>query len=284
MIKWIKTERLDVIEHLDPNHHQLILVVPQFSYHHPLTQSLAAFFKRVEHVQALGFSYAFEINDFIQESELKDLDALMNKLLSYPAQAIYFNDLSVGMYLLEHPHTLQTVYAPETILTNALDIELYLEYFDRVQIAKELTLEEMIELAQRFPARLEIFVLGYPMMSMSRRPLLKSYLDNINHTEPSLNQTNFRLYEHKRQEALPILEEDRVTSIYSAACLYPYQEYAQLSDLFYGGIHDDLFLDAHVFVDMVNTLEGGLMNPHPNVNTSTAYFYRKTNLTKEANV
>ncbi len=282
MIKWIKTERLDLIERLDPTRHRVMMVVPTFSYHHPLTRSLDEFFERVERVQALGFKYAFEINDFIQESELKHLDALMRQLLTYPAQAICFNDLAVGMYLREHPHTIETVYAPETILTNALDIELYLDYFDRVQIAKELTLDELKELAQRFPNRLELFVLGYPMMSMSRRPLIQSYLDEIKSNISSLNQSTFRLYEHKRQEALPILEEERVTSIYSDKCMYPYLEYAELDAMFYGGIHDDLFIDVEVFMDLLNALECGQINPHSSIKTSTAYLYRKTNLTKES--
>jgi U32 family peptidase len=284
MIKWIRTENDALIQVLNPKTYQLLLVVPVLSYRHPHTLSMEVFLNRLQVIKTRGFEFAFEINDFIQESELPQLDELMRMLLSHQPQAIYFNDLAVGMYLNTHKQNVQTVYAPETILTNALEIELYLQHFDRVVIAKELTLEEMLDLARQFPKRLDLFALGYPLMSMSRRPLVQSYLDEMKIDFTSMNHTDLRLYEQKRQEALPILEERRVTSIYSAACLYPKEEYVQLETAFNGLIHDDLFVDAPIFIDLLQALEKGEDNPHSDIATSKAYFYRKTNLTKEVTV
>jgi U32 family peptidase len=119
---------------------------------------------------------------------LNDLKNWLNTLIQLNPKGFYFNDFAVYNHLKSVNYSGEIIYSPETILTNAMDIEVLLE-LDRVVLSKELTLEEITQLMTLYPNKIEAFGLGYGLMSFSKRPLVRNYLDEIGVFKEVLNHT-----------------------------------------------------------------------------------------------
>ena len=288
MLKILHTERIKVLRNFKPNEIELVLTEPCFSYRHPLLQTEDDFLAFFKEAAELGFSPYVQVNGYIEEQELHTLKLWLNTLVHLKPKGFYFNDFAVHRYLKQLGYKGELVYAPETILTNALDIELILTQVDRVYLSKELTLEEVLDLCQLFPDKVEVFGLGYPLMSFSRRPLVRSYLDEIDTDADVLNRLDLTIKEAKRTQYFPILEEKEGTSIFIDAIHYPKVELPLLKDALCYGIHmDDLLMDENSFVslskdllDEAKTLKQ-IRLEHSDLILNQAYYYRKTNMSKE---
>ena len=212
--------------------------------------------------------------------------------MDHPISGFLFADWAVLMILKELGYSGITVYAPETILTNTMEAQTILASVDRLQISKELTLAESVALCQAFPNKIELFGAGHLQMSVSRRPLLSSYLKHIDRNEPVLHRTDYRIRELKRQERMPVLEEAKTFCVFTQGILNPLEELPQLTQAY--SLHlDPLFMeaqDAHDFFQLIldqikayDPLKNELFyRAHPHLTLFKGYYDRKTNLVKEA--
>jgi len=275
---------------LDPSV-DLVVTEYQFSYKHPYLQNESDFLEILEACLKTGHQTYIEINGFIQESDLEGLHLWIKALINYSITGIYFADMAILMILKSLGFKGETIYAPETILTNTLEIKTLLESVDRVMISKELTLEEMSFIAKTFPQQIEIFGAGHLQMSVSRRPLLSNYLSEIGKTKKVLNQTDFRLQEFKRADHLPILEESQTFCVFTQAILNPLEELLALNQADVYGLHfDPLFIEDKAALTYFNFLveqnkQFDLKQIQAFYKNNTlpffkGYFYRKTNTTK----
>lgn len=285
MKQLIHTESLTTIQNLKGEATAFVLTEPFFSYHHPHTQSSQAYLNLV---QACAPSpWYMEINGYLEDHQLDALKTWIVECLTHHPKGIYFSDFAVYELLNELNYSGEKIYAPETILTNEMDVDFYLNHVDRVVLAKELTLEEIIDISNQFPHRIEVMACGHPLMSVSKRPLVQNYLDEIKDTSHILNDTHLRMKEQKRPEWMPILEEKLATSIYAAELLWANEEYQRLADAQVYGVHcDNLFIEDEDYKDLVNSISKALTPEElkklqARLPLGKAYFYRKTNLTKE---
>lgn len=281
MIKTILwTQSKAVIEHFVKQGHLFVLTEPHFSYHTPKVLNDEEFIERIQLTQG---NWALNINAYLEDPQLNHFKEKLELHLSYQPKAVYFSDFAVYEYLNELQYKGDKVYAPETILTNHEDLAFYLEYVDRCVIAKELTLDEMVDLSQHFPKKLEFFNFGHMMMSVSKRPLLSNYMDEIGKTESLLNRLDVSIQETQREGWMPILEEKNAFSTYRAEILYGFEYSSQFTD-FYAQHCDDLFIEENDFITLI---EAGLLHTEipselkQKYSFDLAYFFRKTNLTKE---
>ncbi len=269
----------------------LLVTEHKFSYKHPYLQNETDFFRVLEACLKTEHKTYIEINGFIQESDLEDLSLWLKTLLNHPITGFYFADLAILMMLKQLNYQGECIYAPETILTNTIEIRTLLKSVDRVMISKELTLDEIELIAKAFPNQIEIFGAGHLQMSVSRRPLLSSYLSEIGKTKIVLNQTDFRLQELKRKDQLPILEESQTFCVFTQAILNPIEELKQLEQADVYGMHfDPLFIEEKAAQSFFNFLVA--QNKQFDLKQSydfyqsvslpffKGYFYRKTNTTK----
>jgi collagenase-like PrtC family protease len=253
-----------------------------------MLQTKEAFVEHFNKARGMGFDPYIQVNGYIEEQELVDLRVWLKDLIQLNPKGFYFNDFAVQRYLKQKDYRGELIYAPETILTNALDIELILTQVDRVYLSKELTLEEMMDLCKLFPNKIEAFGLGYPLMSFSRRPLVRSYLAEIEYEADVLNRLDMTIKEAKRTQHFPILEEKEGTSIFIDAIHYPKEELHLLSDDLCYGVHlDDLLIEEDSFVNLNQALFDEAKSlelirlDHSNHKLGQAYYYRKTNMSKE---
>ncbi|NTW95212.1 MAG: hypothetical protein HGB31_01160 [Erysipelotrichaceae bacterium] len=270
-----------------------VLRDPFFSYKHPSLQTKEDFLEILKDTLLSHHKTYIEINGFIEESDLIGLESWLKELLTYPIQGFYFADLAVLMILKSLNYQGETIYSPETILTNTLEIKTLLALVDRLVISKELTLEEIVKISKTFPQRIEMFGAGHLQMSVSRRPLLSSYLQEIGLSKEVINKTDYRIRELKRKEMMPILEESKTFCVFTQDILNPLEELPVLNQSEIYGIQlDDLFIDKkdaqnffQLIIDQVKETDLHQIKSFYKINKLPlfkGYFERKTNLRQEA--
>jgi len=270
-----------------------VLRDPFFSYKHPSLQMKEDFLEILKDALLSHHKTYIEINGFIEESDLIGLESWLKELLTYPIQGVYFADLAVLMILRSLGYQGETIYSPETILTNTLEIRTLLALVDRLVISKELTLEEIVKISKTFPQRIEMFGAGHLQMSVSRRPLLSSYLQEISVSKEVLNKTDYRIRELKRNEMMPILEEAETFCVFTQDILNPLEELPVLNQSEIYGIQlDDLFIDKddaqnffQLIIDQVKETNLNQIELFYKINKLPlfkGYFERKTNLRQES--
>lgn len=280
----IHTESKKVIQSMRDDPLAWVLTEPFFSYHHPKTQTKEQYLDLIQ--QTHGQWYV-NINGYLEDSEIDDLKAWLRELIAYKPLGFYFSDMAVWVLLNELQYTGERIYAPETILTNSSDISVYNQTVDRCVCAKELTLEEYVSISLATNGKVEVYACGYPLMSVSKRPLLQAYLDEINHPAKPLNEVDYAIKEQKRSDWMPILEEPKAFSVYSAELMFIQDELKDLKEAQVYAIHaDGCFIQDEDFIEMVQTLIHGRKLPEAiqqRYPLGKGYLYRKTNLTnKEA--
>jgi len=287
MKTFLHTENLNVLKQWKDKKWECILTEPNFSYRHPHIQTESQFVEFYNQVVELGYHPYIQVNGYIEESQLDGLKNWLNKTIELNPKGFYFNDFAVFNHLKEVKYAGEIIYSPETILTNAMDIEVLLERTDRVVLSKELTLEEITQLMTLYPNKIEAFGLGYGLMSFSKRPLVRNYLDEIGVQKEVLNHTDLVIKESKRDQFFPILEENEGTSIFLDTVLFPKHEQVLLKESGCFGYHfDDCMLKEDDFNSLVHLLTDetiSLEEAHlqSKIKLGQAYYYRKTNMSKE---
>ncbi len=283
----LHTENLNVLKRLMDKQWECVITEPLFSYRHPNIQTVDQFADFYNEALKLGYHPYIQINGYIEEDQLLACESWVKQLIGFNPKGFYFNDFAIYNQLKRNGYTGVIIYSPETILTNAMDIEAILELVDRVVLSKELMLEEITQLVSLFPNKVEALGLGYALMSFSKRPLVRNYLDEIGTSLDVLNKKNLVIKEAKRDQLFPILEEAQGTSIFLDTVLFPKHEKLILNDANCYGLHfDDCMLDEEAFIQLTNDLMDDsvtLLEAQSNskVKLGQAYYYRKTNMSKE---
>ena len=287
MKTFLHTENLNILKQWSDKKWECILTEPNFSYRHPYIQTESEFIELYKQSVSLGYHPYIQVNGYIEESQLNDLKNWLNKTIELNPKGFYFNDFAVYNHLKSVNYSGEIIYSPETILTNAMDIEVLLERTDRVVLSKELTLEEITQLMTLYPNKIEAFGLGYGLMSFSKRPLVRNYLDEIGVQKEVLNHTDLVIKEAKRDQFFPILEENQGTSIFLDTVLFPKHEQVLLKESGCFGYHfDDCMLKEDDFNSLIHLLTDetiSLEEAHlqSKIKLGQAYYYRKTNMSKE---
>ena len=235
-----------------------------------------------------------DIDTFISEFDLKKLSEYLEFLSNLDIDGIYFNDLAVINCASKFNLNNKLIYDTSTLMTNTNDISFYLEKGIDAVLARELTLDEIIEIVKIHPYKLDMQVFGYLRMSYSKRKFLSNYFKYINKDENIVNKDDLSLVEESRNYKLPIKETEYGTCIYTDYVLLMYEEIAYLSKLLKRGIINSEFIDNETLFDLIrdakrlNTensvfLKSTFIYKHPHYRFSTGYLYQKTVNKKEEN-
>lgn len=144
---------------------------------------------------------------------------------------IYFSDLGT-LYLaqqlnMEH----KMIFNPDTLLTNSEDVNLYLEQgCQMVTLAKEITLDEICDIAQKVKGEMEVIVHGRLNMFYSKRELLSNYQEFREDGTNLKDNYNLYLIEENRQDKFPIIEDALGTHIFTGFTLASFNEVEKIVD------------------------------------------------------
>ncbi len=189
----------------------------------------------------LGLQLYINCLRFFMDQDLE----LLQKTLQFCKEnniGLYYADEGVLYQAKQIGYEHACVYQPETLITNALDVQFYIKQgIESVSLAHELSLDEIISIASYTP-QLEVLISGYFSILYSRRPLIQNYFNALH--IPNSPKGQFTIIEQTRKDSMPIIEDEYGTHIFSEQPIQSVHEYPRLKE---AGIQrfriDSIFMD-----------------------------------------
>jgi collagenase-like PrtC family protease len=270
----------------------ILLGIDGLSYRTPI-YSFDETIDILNQAKAMRMAVYLQLNRLLDEDETLTARVFIDRIAPYGFDGIFFQDLAYVSFC--EKTDLKLIYAPEAIITNAKEVDaLCANGIDHVMLAKELTMDEIIKIALENPNRTALFGFGHLPMAVSRRPLVRNYLAEINKDNELSKGTKLTLQEAKRSVLFPILEDEKDSIVFADTVFCPLEEIKRLEE---SGvallIADDIFVEEEILtnfiVSCIKVLAGqdpknemrGFIDSHPTIQFSDGYFHQKTNLTKE---
>lgn len=244
----------------------------------------------------LALACYVQVNRFFVEDELPQLEQHLHFLKELEIDGIYFSDEAVLQIAKSIRLEDKLIYNPDTLMTNANDVQFYLnDGIQMVTMSKEITLEEICQIASSCDAhKLEVVIHGRLNMMHSKRPLISNYLTFIGSDKSIKNHMNLYMMEETREEHMPIIEDELGTHAFSGFTLNSFKEIEQLRS---SGI-EHVRIEG-IFHDLDYTLEAlrlyrsilkheiqadkvldDYQKEHMNDHVTSGFYYQKTSKTK----
>lgn len=226
----------------------MALATPYFSANalYPIAEDELLMY--VEECHRLDVEAFIDVTRMFVDAEMERLSSFLLALKEMRVDGIYFADLSVYEIAREMDLDHLLIYQPDTLITNSLDAKLFLELgLQAVSIAKELTLEEVVEIASANPNQTEVVIHGVPLMSVSKRKLITNYFEEIGYTHEQ--KKYYHVSEDNRDARMPIFEDEQGTHMFGGYCLVSFGEIKTLheANVKYARIQSN-------FIDTINTV------------------------------
>lgn len=200
-------------------------------------------------IHAAGKKVYVAVNAIFHNDRIDELDAYLLEMQRIGVDALLFGDPAVVMSAREQGITIPLHWSPETIATNWFQVNYWGERGSkRAVLARELSVDEVIEIKENTTHEIEVQVHGMTCMFQSKRSLLGNYFlyrDEAMEIENRKDQKNMFLHDKERKNKYPIYEDLNGTHIFSPNDMCIIEE---LNELFEAGI-DSLKIDGvlHTF-------------------------------------
>ncbi|MGL6008906.1 MAG: peptidase U32 family protein [Culicoidibacterales bacterium] len=151
--------------------------------------------------------------------ELPGVAKYLQKLTEIQPDGIVFGDPSVLMLAKEQGMTIPLQWSTETLATNWYSVNYWgRKGSKRAVLAKEITLDSVVEMQEKTEVELEVQVHGTLCMFQSRRTLLENYFLYLSRKDAKAlkQQQGLLLVDDERESKYPIFEDYHGTHILSA--------------------------------------------------------------------
>ena len=184
------------------------------------------------------------VNAIFHNDRLDALDDYLKEMQRIGVDALIFGDPAVIVAVRELGVTIPLHWSPETIATNWFQVNYWGERGSkRAVLARELSVDEVIEIKENTKHEIEVQVHGMTCMFQSKRSLLGNYFlyrDEAMEIENRKDNKNMFLHDKERKNKYPIYEDMNGTHIFSPNDMCIIEE---LNDLFEAGI-DSMKIDG----------------------------------------
>lgn len=190
-----------------------------------------------EMIHEAGKKVYVACNALFHNDRLDDLDEYLKQLQEIGPDAILFGDPAVVMSVRELDITIPLHWNPETIATNWFQVNYWGDRgAKRAVLARELSLDEILEIKENTEYEVEVQVHGMTCMFQSKRKLLGNYFlyrGEVMEVENRKENKNMFLHDKERNNKYPIYEDMNGTHIFSPndICLID-----ELTEFFEAGI------------------------------------------------
>ncbi len=194
-------------------------------------------------IHALGKEIYINCNLIMHNDDILAVTEFLQQILELNVDGIIYGDIGVYMIGLELGITTKMIYNPETLNTNYFDsIYWGTKNIKGITISKEITLEDIILIANQKQTELSIVGHGYLNMFHSRRPLIENfYKYQEKEYNEYVNNRNLHLVEEIRNEAYPVFQDNHGTHIFREKIMQSFHEILTLSQ------HIDVFIIDGIF-------------------------------------
>lgn len=251
-------------------------------------------FEELDELVALadGMEVYIDATRMFTDNEMDKVAGLIEKCKELQVTGIYFADIS-GYQMCHEAHAEKLCYyQPDTMIVNSKDAAFWLELMGGICLAKELTIDEICRVSENNHGNVEVFLHGTPLMSMSKRPLVENYFDEINYKGELKNI--YYLREEQRQEPFPILRNDQGTFFFAAYMQESFKELEALNKVHtkqgrishFNTTFEEMMdaLDLYKSIEVSGYNEGkvaAFKAKYPMNNYSTGFYYQGTTIKRE---
>lgn len=195
-------------------------------------------------IHAAGKKVYVAMNAIYHNDRVDDLAPYMEKLTELKVDGIVFGDPAVIIARREANCEIPLHWDAETISTNWFQANYWGKRgATRAYLARELSMEEVVEIKENAEVEIEVLVHGMTCMFQSKRPLLGNYFlfqEKAMEVENRKDAKNMFLHDKERENKYPIYEDLNGTHIYSPndVCIID-----ELNELFEAGV-DSFKIDS----------------------------------------
>lgn len=181
--------------------------------------------------ESLGLAMLVMVNRFFTEEELPKLIEFLKELKTLQVDGIYYGDECVLYEAKKLNMVDKLIYNPDTLITNHADVQFYLdEGISMVSISKEITKDEICEIAHQVQGNIEIIIHGRVNMMHSKRNLISNYLEFIHQPQDIKGKRSLYIMEETREDHMPIMEDEFGTHVFSGYTLASFMEIKDFVD------------------------------------------------------
>lgn len=235
------------------------------------------------------------VNRICMEDELALVKKHLEALKEIDVDGIYFSDMGVFQIACELNMASKMMYNPDTILTNANDIQAYLDLGMKMcTLSKEITLEDMVSIGNKVKGNVEAIIHGRLHMMHSKRNLLSNYMTFLKKDKNLKNNMHLYLMEETRDEHMPIIEDEHGTHVFTGFTLCSFEEIEDLLNAHIMNLRvESLFMDIDEICKIIKDYRKVIEDPakgremyqeyqkmYPQENITKGFLYKKTGLLK----
>lgn len=211
------------------------------------------------------------VNALFHNDRLEDLKAYLQQMKEIGVDALIFGDPAVVMYVRELNIDIPLHWNPETTATNWFQANYWGERGSkRAVLARELSLDEILEIKENAKVEVEVQVHGMTCMFQSKRKLLGNYFlyrGEVMEIENRKENKNMFLHDKERKNKYPIYEDMNGTHIFSPKDICLIDELSELLEAGIDSFKFDGILQSYDYVVKVTNiyrraidayLEGGI--------------------------
>ena len=241
-------QAVSLIEHIDG----MIVGLKNMSVNMPSYYSYDEIVRFVNIAKKFNKEIFVSLNKNMFNEDLKYLKETLIKLDDLKLNGILYYDISIVNIKKEEKLVTPLVWNQEHLTTNYLTSNFWYEHGAKyTMLSSEITLDEVNEIEKEAKAKLMLPVFGYLPMFVSRRHLVKNYLETFN-----LEDNSKINYIEKEGKIYPIIDNEEGTIAYSSKCLNGILETLKL-DIDYivlnsFNINDKVFRDVVFMYSVVN--------------------------------
>ena len=199
---------------------------------------LAGEFKREALIEAVelihnhGKKAYVAVNGIFHNYHLNALKSYIDFLHEVSVDRIIFGDPAVVMYVNEQPNPIPLNWDAEALVTNYFQCNYWgKKGAQRAQLARELSLDEILNIKQNADVEIEVQVHGMTCMFQSKRMLLGNYFtfqERQMKIQRNKEANELLLYDEERDNKYPVFEDYNGTHIMSPNDICLIEELDQL--------------------------------------------------------
>ena len=205
-------------------------------------------------IKSLGKEIYINMNLVVHQSDIDTFTEFLSFVSELKVDGIIFGDL--GTYMLARNLDIQSklIYNPETLNTNYYDTIFWAKKgIKGLTISKEITLEEIKQIAENKHVEVSIVGHGHLNMFHSRRPLIENFFTYTKEEyDQYIGKRNLKIVEEIRDEAYPIFQDIHGTHIFREKAQESYKEITELSNYIDVFIIDAILKDEDYLLETVD--------------------------------
>lgn len=221
----IMPKSIDQIESLIEDIDGVIVGIKDLSINQPAYFTLDEIKKINEIIKNNGKEIFVSLNKNMFNKDLEILEYTLLQLDNLKLNGILYYDIAIVNFKKNLKLVTPLVWNQEHLTTNYLTSNFWYEYGAKyTMLSSEITIDEINEIALNAKAKIMVPIFGYLPMFVSRRHLVKNYLDTFKiKDDSSIN------YIEKENKTYAIIDSDDGTIAYSNKCLNGINETLKLN-------------------------------------------------------